>query len=131
MKQEFPMTVRRCGGYEGIYRRRCVRGYTTYTAAYYEADGFFVRKTFAELEDAKSHALDAAERLNRGGEASLVLQGQERFVYARARQALEPLGISLDTAALDYAQALQQLKGRESIQGAVRWYLKNHAEEIV
>lgn len=125
------MTVKRGSVYVRIYRRRCARGYITYTAAYYEADGFFTRKTFANLEDAKTHALDAAERLSRGGDPALVLQGHEQLVYARACETLQPLGVPLDTVVLDYAHAMQLLKGRESLLGAVRWYVKNHAEEVV
>src|ERR1700722_213679 len=129
-QQKFPMAVK-CGNVSvKIYRQKSRRGYTTFTVSHYEEDGMLQRFTIADFEDAKSHADETAERLNRGDGFTLMLEGADRLVYARAMTALEPLKIPLDLAASEYASAVQLLHGRGSIQEAVRCFIKRQGEPV-
>jgi hypothetical protein len=65
-----------------------------------------------------------ASGLNRGEGFTLMLQGADRLIYTRATETLEPLGIPLDVAATEYAQASQLLRGGGSVLEAARFFVK-------
>ena len=54
------------------------------------------------------------------------LSSADWAAYARARQLLDPVGVALETAAAEYADAVQKLAGRASLSAAVEFYLKRH-----
>ena len=60
------MTVKRGSVTVRIYRQKSIRGYTTFMVAHYAADGRLERASFADLEEARTHAQDVADRLNHG-----------------------------------------------------------------
>ena len=62
-----------------------------------------------------------------GGDMSIPqLSSADWAAYARARQLLDPVGVALETAAAEYADAVQKLAGRASLSAAVEFYLKRH-----
>ncbi|HOX58232.1 MAG TPA: site-specific integrase [Candidatus Paceibacterota bacterium] len=75
-------------------------------------------------------AIEEAKKL--GGQMALgdmgvpQLSSADWAAYARARQLLDPVGVALETAAAEYADAVQKLAGRASLSAAVEFYLKRH-----
>jgi hypothetical protein len=52
-----------------------------------------------------------AAQLSRGDLDALQVTGQDRHIYGRALDAVRSLGVPLDAAALDYAEARKTLGG--------------------
>ena len=57
------------------------------------------------------------------------LSGQDRLIYGRALEALRPLEIPLDAAALEYADARKTLRDY-SLSDAVRFFIRHHGNGI-
>jgi integrase len=128
-KPDFPLAVRRGSVTVKIYKQTSSNGYDVYTLSYHE-DGVRKRPSFADLNEARCKAETIAERLARGEAGNLVLRNAERLEYLRAHEVLDPIGISLDLAANEYAQATNILQGRGSILEAARFFLTSNAGDI-
>ncbi len=62
-------------------------------------------------------------QIGSGNAEAVVLTGEDKAVYCRARKALAPLGVPVDVAAMDYAKHRTQLGGdffREAVEEFVR-----------
>jgi integrase len=129
-KPDFPLAVRRGSVTVQIYKQTSPKGYEVYLLSYYE-DGLRKRPSFANLNEARKEAEEIAERLARGEVGSLVLRDTERLEYLRAHEFLDPLGIPLDFAANEYAQARGILHDKASLLEAVRFFVASNAGDIV
>lgn len=126
----FPLTVQRGSVSVQIYRITSPKGYDVYTLSYYE-DSQRKRPSFANLDEARKEAQIIAERLARGELGSLVLRDTEALEYVRAQEFLQPIGVPLDSAANEYAQAMTLLSGKGSVIEAVRFFVASNANDIV
>ena len=106
----FPKRIKRGSCVVTIYRT-CNKGYVSFTVVHYDADGTRRLQSFADYRRARQAAVDTASKLSEGKPDMLVLAGQELLVYRRAIQALEPVGASLDTAAVRFAELMQRNNG--------------------
>jgi integrase len=68
--------------------------------------------------------------LARGDVDAAQLSGRDRLVYGRALEAVREHGISLDAAALEYAQARQILDGH-SLVDAARFYMRHQGRGVI
>ena len=115
-----------------IYRQTQTKGgaeYLSYTLAY-NLLGKLKRQTFADLGEAERAGEDAIRRIAAGEQAILELSNRDREQYQRAKDALAPLAVELDVAALEYADARTILNGSGTLAEAVRYFLKAHAKEL-
>lgn len=124
---KFPLLVKRGSVTVKIYRTPS-RGSDAYTLAYY-LDGIRKRPTFSDFEDAKLEAESIASRLSSKDSFSLVLTSADTAAYTRARQVLDPLGVAIETAAVQFAEARQRL-GDVPLAHAVEFYRKRHPSKI-
>ena len=135
MKATFPKTVA-VKGVPGItatiYRQKQTKGeaeYVSFTLAY-SLLGKLKRQAFADLGEAEEAGAEAIRRIAGGQQAILELSNRDREQYQRAKDALAPLNVDLDVAALEYADARKLLNGSGTIAEAVRLFLKSHAKEL-
>jgi len=85
------------------------------------------RTTF---DAAKRAANDAIEAVLTGDASALKLKAADRHAYLRAVEILEPLNITLDHAARDYADARIMLAGKATLAEVCRDWLKRNAVEL-
>jgi len=133
VKPKFPMKVQQGSVTVQIYRQcpsKEYPDYHTYTLTYYE-DGQRKRTSFSGLQAAQEEAEAVAERISRGHGNALVLRNSDQLEYVRAKEALSPLGVHLDMAAVEYAQALSILNGKGSLIEAARYFTASCAGEII
>ncbi|MCX6922951.1 MAG: hypothetical protein NT154_07045, partial [Verrucomicrobia bacterium] len=115
-----------------IYRQKQTKAsgtYTSYTLAY-SLLGKLKREVFADLDQAEEAGAEAIRRIAGGQQAILELNNRDREQYQRAKDALAPLAVDLDVAALEYADARTVLNGTGTLAEAVRFFLKSHAKEL-
>src|SRR3989442_6456400 len=117
---KFPFTIKAGSTVVTIYRT-INKGARTYVVSYYLGRKRQL-KTFIHWEKAKAEAKAAAARLAQGEMDVLQLKSQDRVAYVRAVQALQPTGVPLELATLQFAQAWDQLAGRASVVEAVKDY---------
>lgn len=109
-KPDFPITVKRGSVSVKIYRTP-TRGYDAFTVCHYQ-DGRRKRSLFGDLESARTEADTIATRLGNTDADVLTLTSKDRAAYLRAREVLDPLGIAIEEAAIEVADAVKRLKGR-------------------
>jgi hypothetical protein len=107
--------------YHGVYR-----GYHSYTVSYYQ-DGVRKRPVFADFKRAKKEAIFVARRLGSQDADVLELRSADRAAYQRARQLLDPIGVGVEMAAAQFADAKTRL-GAVPLSVAVDFYLHRHKE---
>lgn len=123
----FPFEVKRGSVTVRIYStpsHKC----RSFTLSYYQ-DGVRKRPTFPDFESAKTEAEIVASRLSSTSADILTLSSADRAVYLRARQLLDPLGLPLETAAAQLADAVNRL-GDIPLSHAVDFYLKRHPTKM-
>lgn len=121
----FPITVKRGSVRVKIYRTP-TRGFDAFTVCHYQ-DGRRVRALFADLGKARTEAEAIATRLGNVEADVLTLTSADRAAYLRARALLDPLGIAVETAASEVADAVKRLKGRRvPFSRLVDDYLRRH-----
>jgi integrase len=135
MKATFPKTVT-VKGIKGItatiYRQRQAKGaktYTSYTLAY-SLLGKLKRQTFADLDEAEQAGQEAITRIAGGEQSILELRSRDREQYQRAVEAVAPFKVTLDVAALEYADARTVLNGSGTLAEAARYFMRQHAKEL-
>jgi integrase len=122
---QFPISIRKGHAVVKIYAVKN-RDTVNYTVAYMTAANGRKRKTFADLELAKREAHNIAAKLATDDLDALKLTGADRQMYVAAKQAIERTGLSLDSAAREFASAFDIL-GHDGIMEACRYY-KKHVE---
>ena len=126
-KPKFPITVKHGHTVVKIYRTP-TRGFDSYTVAYYQGDKR-IRKTFADLGLASTEAETVANKMSTGELNVLKLTSDDRLAYVRAMEVLKPIGVSLEMAVIQFAEAHRLLDG-ESLQEAVRFYMKKNPNRL-
>jgi integrase len=100
-----------------------------YFRVVYHLGGRRQRLHFASLNEAKTEAHAKAAQLARGDVDAAQLTGKDRLVYGRALEEVRELGVSLDAAAIDYAQARRILVGH-SLADAAWFYMRHHGRGV-
>ncbi len=81
------------------------------------------RSTFADAKQAAGEAIDG---MLSGDHSALQLRDTDRHAYLRAVEILNPLGVTLDEAARDYADARVMLAGKATLAEVCRDWLKRN-----
>jgi len=126
-KSGFPIRIKSGSATVRIYDRS--DAYPYYRVAHYVGAKRRM-KPFTHLADAQRQARQIAEQIS-AGEGNLgSMNGTDRLIYQRAREAIAPLGVPLDTAAIELAQT-QKLLGDTPLMEAARFYLNHSARQII
>ena len=80
----------------------------------------------ANLEEAKQIALDACRQIANGSQALLTLTNDDRLTYLRAIEALSPVNVKLDSAAVEYVSAIRNLPEGTTLKDSVDFYRRRH-----
>lgn len=126
--EKFPLVVKRGSAVVKIYRDDTKKSGTYYRVSFYKG-GKRTSQNFADLGEAKQEAEAKASQLSRGDLDALQITGKDRLIYSRALEAIRPYGISLDTAATEYAAAKKLLVGF-TLAEASRFYMRHHGKGI-
>ena len=110
-----------------IYRTPS-NGKEQFTVSYYLGDKR-IRKTYSDYGKAFTDAETTADKLSTGEVNVLDLTGEDRLSYVRALAALKPTGVSIEMAALHFAEAHRILKGA-SLVHAAEFYMKHHSDNF-
>ena len=125
--KSYPLIVR-----SGSARVR-VRQYQNKGHTYYRVEWWLGGKRCTEQHrteaDAKREAQTKATQLARGDVDSAQLRGTDRLIYGRAVEFLAGLGVNLDLAAAEYAEARKALKSIP-LSTAVDFWLRHHPEGL-
>ncbi len=125
----FPETVRCRSSIVTIYHV-LNRGKDHFTLSFYDANGRRQRRMFRDYDTAKESAKSIASELAAGGSDVLTLNGRERLCYERAIETLRPLHIDLDTAIIQFAEAVTSLNGAASLGEAAKEYVRQHSTKL-
>jgi integrase len=130
--QRFPLTVTEGGVSAKIRKLTQIKGGKAYTVFIVDYVLLGKRRQVgrSDFEDAKQVALEACRQIANGQQMSLSLANADLLEYRRAQEALTPLGIKLDAAAHEYANAVALLGGRASLAEVCRDWLKVHARQL-
>lgn len=102
------------------------RGRPLFTLAYRDTNNARVKKSFADLKEAKAEAYAAAAKIQNGQIDVLELSSRDRIAYQHAIAVLKPTGQSVDSVADQYAEAAKLLNGAGSVVEAARFFAKHH-----
>ena len=125
--EEFPLAVKAGSAVVKIYKEQKASG-TYYRVGYY-LGGNRTWQHCDTLEKAKEEADAKAKQLSRGDVDAAQLTGRDRLVYGRALEALRPLDIALDAAAIEFADAKKILNGYR-LDEAARYFMRHHGHGI-
>jgi len=123
-RSSYPLRIEKNGVTVLIYRHRPKSGYVSYVVTHH-IGGRRHRTTFSDLNRAKKEAKATAKKLAAGEAAALQLRNRDGIIYVRALERLKPLGIELDKAAADYAEAVRALNGKGTLIEAVNYFLRS------
>lgn len=126
--ERFPLSIKAGSSSVKIYRENRPDGSVYYKLSYH-LGGKRHRPSFANLCEAKNEAQAKAAQLARGDVDAMQLNGKDRLAYGRALEAIRTLGMPLDAAAIDYAEARKILKNN-SVLDAARFYMRHHGHGI-
>jgi integrase len=121
-RPQFPYVVEKGSVKVRIYHSVTRGKYHNYTLAYYQ-DGARKRPVFSDFKKAKQEALFVAKRLGSKDADVLELKSSDRAAYQRARELLDPLGVGVEMAAAQFADAKTRL-GDVPLSRAVDFYLQ-------
>jgi len=102
--------------------------YDAFTLIYYQ-DGTRKRVLFSTFEAALQEGEEVVKLLGSKNVDVLELRSADKAVYRRARELLDPLGVSLEVAAAEYAH-IKRLLGDTPPTTAVEYYLRKHPSKI-
>jgi integrase len=125
--EKFPVKIKRGSVEVKIYLTPS-HGRDRYTLCYHQ-DGARKRPSFSTLQEAKTEAETVATYLGNADAAVLTLSSADRTAYLRAKQLLEPIGVPIEVAAAQFADAQTRLCG-VPLSDAVDFYLKRHSQKI-
>ncbi len=103
-------------------------GYDSFTVIWY-SKGKRHRKSKSNPADADAIAKEILKKIKTGTIDDLILTGQERNEYVRAKEHLRDSEASVDMACRDYAEATRILGG-DYLMEAVRHYSRTHLKEF-
>lgn len=106
----FPQRIKRGSCVVTIYRTSS-RGYDLFTVVHHDAEGKLSRRTFADLDQARSTAEQTAESFAGGTSDTHVLTGEELLIYRRATEAPKTIGVPLDLAVMEFVRSMTRDKG--------------------
>lgn len=109
-----------------IYRSE-TRGRPLFTVAYRDTNNRRVKRSFADLNEARSEAHAAAAKIQNGQIDVLELNSRDRIAYQHALAVLKLTGQPVDSVAEQYAEAFKLLNGTGSIVEAARFFQKHHS----
>lgn len=121
-KPSFPMVVKLGSARVTIYRNTTKKHYASYTVRYCRGTEE-VRETRALFDEALDVARSAARNIANGEMDVLTLRNDDRLSYVRSVEHLRPTGVSLESAAVEYAKAHELLRGA-SLLDAVQFYAR-------
>ena len=122
-KPKFPIVINRGSVSVKVYHTP-TRQWDSYTVVHYQ-DGRRKRSLFGDLNVARTEAEMIATRLGNTDADVLTLTSADRAAYIRAREALDAVGIPIESAAVEMAQAARRLQG-VPLARAVDFYLQRH-----
>ncbi|EEF63304.1 tyrosine-type recombinase/integrase [Pedosphaera parvula] len=126
---DFPVVIKKGNSVVKIYRHRNGE-YDEFKVGYY-SQGRRKLETFGSYDKATKRAHQINDSVNNGNLESLTLTGPERLAFTRAVNALEPFGLSLDSAVMEFVEALRARDGVPvSMPEAVRYYVKRHPSKL-
>ncbi|MEO6742620.1 MAG: hypothetical protein ABIP20_20445, partial [Chthoniobacteraceae bacterium] len=126
--EKFPLNIRHGSSVVKIYRDKTKESGTYFRVSFYMG-GRRCRLNFPDLKKAKAEAEAKAIQLSRGDHEALHLTGKDRIIYSRALEAIRHLDVSLDAAAMEFAEAKKQLDGFSLVEAA-RFYMRHHGRGI-
>jgi integrase len=126
-KTTFPIRIKSGSASVSIYDRS--DAYPYYRVAHYVGSQRQM-KPFTRLVDARRQARQIAEQISAGEARAIRMSRADELIYQRAREAVAPLGLALDTAAIELAQA-RRLLGDTPVAEAARFYLNHGAHHIM
>lgn len=100
----FPQCIKRGSCVVTIYRTSS-RGYDLFTVAHHDAGGKLCRRTFTDLDQARSMAEQTAVSFAGGTSDTYVLTGEEVLIYRRPTEALKNIGVPLDLAVTEFSRS--------------------------
>src|ERR1051325_11164079 len=106
---KFPIKVKRGSVTVKIYRTP-TKGYDSFTVQFYQ-DAVRKRRTFSDLGEAKTEAETIAAALASSEVGLVRLTSADSAAYLRAKELLDPLGIPIEAAAAEIANAHKRLTG--------------------
>jgi len=125
-KSGFPIRIKSGSATVSIYDRSDAFPY--YRVAHYIGSKRRL-SSFTNLKEARREARNIAERICAGEARATRLSRTDQLIYERATEAIAPLGLPLDTAAIELAQA-RRLLGDTPLTEAARFYLNHSARHI-
>lgn len=127
---EFPYTYTKpkCSVLFKIYKTPR-QEYDAFTLVYYQ-DRERKRKLCSTFEAALAEADEVAKLLGSKDVDVLELRSADRAAYRRAREVLDPLGISIEVAAVQYAHMVKILGDTPPVTAA-EYYARKHPSKIV
>ena len=125
-KTTFPIRIKSGSASVSIYDRS--DAYPYYRVSHYVGSQRHM-KPFTRLADARRQARQIAEQISAGEGRAIRMSRADELIYQRAREAIAPLGLALDTAAIELAQA-RRLLGDTPVAEAARFYLNHGARHI-
>lgn len=125
-KNGFPIRVEKNGVTVPIYRVRSGNGYVSYVIAYRE-NGAPKRLGFPSVREARTAAKKAAKDIAAGNAKSVPVTPEDGQSFLRASEKLKPFGVHVETAAVEYAEALKILDGRSTVLEAIRRFARTLA----
>jgi integrase len=125
-KEEFPKVIR-VGQTKATIYKTPTNDCDSYTVVWYEG-AVRKRKSFADLGLAEVHASAQVNNLSIGETRAAKLSGEECLEYVRARNSIQGWAQSLDTAAAEYREAKEIVKGRSLVEVARYFASKNLLE---
>lgn len=126
-KEAFPLTVKNGNSIVKIYHSKN-GGYEEFKVSYY-FQGKRKLETFSSFTKARKRAGEINDSVNSGDTESLLLTPSERTEYTQAKERLQPLGISLSVAALNFVEA-QKILGSVPLLKAAQYYLQKHPTNL-
>src|ERR1017187_6322998 len=102
--------------------------YDAYTLIYYQ-DAVRKRVFFSTVEAALEEADDVVKLLGSEDVDVLELRSADKAAYKRARELLDPLGVSIEVAAAEYAH-IKRLLGDMPPTVAAEYYVRKHPSKI-
>jgi len=96
------------------------KSYDSYVVTYYQG-GKRIRTRHNSLQSARDKADSIKTAILNDNTTALTLKGEDSIIYARAKNLIKHLGVSLDEVAKEYAAA-REILGDISVMEAVRFY---------
>ena len=125
-ESRFPIRIKSGSATVSIYNKS--RQYPYYRVAHYVGSKRRMIP-FTNLAQARREARTIAEQIREGEAQVTQLNATDHLIYKRATEALSPLGLALDTAALDIANA-RKLIGNKPLSELAQFYLRHSTHQI-